>query len=156
MYLQWLSTMIPLQWLYAVPPIGRLHVMKFLLLFCTLVVSLVMLPSTAPCFALFPYKFWSFAALDNTWSRFFLPSRSSILNLVYLCYFRSKISDFGSYSSPLSHPSNATGLTQFSSKSYAQFLTMLQLWTVSVEKTCTACHVSLFLHSTLKFIERKL
>ena len=44
---------------------------------------------------------------------FFLPSRSLILNLVYLCYFRSSISNFWSYNSPLIHISNATGLTQF-------------------------------------------
>ena len=44
---------------------------------------------------------------------FSLPSRSSILNLVYLCYFSSLICDFWSYSIPLSHISNATGLTQF-------------------------------------------
>ena len=44
---------------------------------------------------------------------FSLPSRSSKLNLVYLCYFRSSISDFRSCSNPLSHLSNAIGLTQF-------------------------------------------
>ena len=113
MYLQWLSTMIPLQWLYAVLPTWRLQVMNFLLLICTLVATLFMLPSTSPCFAFFPLKVWSFAALDNTWSRFFLPSRSLILNLVNLSYFRSPICDFRSCSIPLSLLSNATGLTQF-------------------------------------------
>ena len=49
----------------------------------------------------------------HTWSSFFLPSRSSILNLVYLCHFISSISDFWSCSSPLSLLSNAIGLTQF-------------------------------------------
>ena len=44
---------------------------------------------------------------------FSLPSRSSILNLVYLCYFRSSISDFWSCSSPLSYLSNSIGLTEF-------------------------------------------
>ena len=38
---------------------------------------------------------------------------SLILNLVYLCYFRSSISDFWSCSSPLSRLANAIGLTQF-------------------------------------------
>ena len=33
--------------------------------------------------------------------------------MVYLCYFRSSISDFRSCSIPLSRLSNATGLTQF-------------------------------------------
>ena len=71
------------------------------------------LTSAAPCFAFLPYKVYSFAALENTWSSFFLPSRSSILNLVYLCYFRSPICDFWSCSIPLSLLSNAIGLTQF-------------------------------------------
>ena len=44
---------------------------------------------------------------------FSLPSRNSILNLVYLCYFRSSISYFWSCSGPLSYLSNGTGLTQF-------------------------------------------
>ena len=35
------------------------------------------------------------------------------MNLVYLCHFRSSISDFRSCSSLLSHLSNAIGLTQF-------------------------------------------
>ena len=113
MYLQWLSTMIPLQWLYVVLPTWRLHMMNFLLLLCTLVAALFMLPFAAPFFALLPYKFWSLATLDNTWSSFFLPSRSLILNLVYLCYFRSSISNFWYCSSPLSFLSNAIGLTQF-------------------------------------------
>ena len=39
--------------------------------------------------------------------------------------------------------------------SYAQSLIMTSLWIVSVERTCMACHVSLFLHSALKFIQRK-
>ena len=105
--------MIPLQWLYAVLPTWRLHVMSFLLLFHTLVNAIVMLPSVAPWFSFLSWKFWSLAALDNTWSSFFLPSRSSILNLVYLYYFRSSIYDFWSCSSPLSRLSNATVLTQF-------------------------------------------
>ena len=87
--------------------------MNFLLLLCTLVATLFMLPSIAPLFSLLPWKVWSFAALDNIWSSFFLPSRSSILNLVYLCYFKSPICDFRSYSSPPSLLSNATVLTQF-------------------------------------------
>ena len=44
---------------------------------------------------------------------FFLPSRSSILNMVYLCYFTSSITDFRYYSSPLSRLPNSIGLTQF-------------------------------------------
>ena len=44
---------------------------------------------------------------------FSLPSRSSILNLVYLFYLRSPIFYFQSYSIPLSHISNAIGLIQF-------------------------------------------
>ena len=59
------------------------------------------------------HKFLSFAVLDNTWSIFFFPSRRSILNLVYLYYFRSPICDFRSCSIPLSLISNSTGLTQF-------------------------------------------
>ena len=113
MYLQWLSTLIPLQWLYVVLPTWRLHVMNLLLLFYTLVASLFMLPFAAPCFAFLPKKVWFFATLDNTWSSFFLPSRSLILNLVYLCYFKSPIYDFHSYSILLNPLSNAIGLTQF-------------------------------------------
>ena len=44
---------------------------------------------------------------------FSFPSRSSILNLVYLYYFKSLISDFHSCSIPLSRLSNSIGLTQF-------------------------------------------
>ena len=80
---------------------------------CTLVAALVMLPSAAPFFSFLPQKFQSFATLENTCSIFFLPSRSSILNLVYLCYFRSSISDFQYCSISLSYLSNATGMTQF-------------------------------------------
>ena len=105
--------MIPLQWLYSMLPTWRLHMMNFLLLLCNLVATLVMLPSVAPWFSFLSYKLWSFATLDNTCSSFLLPSRSSILNLVYLCYFRSSISDFQSYIIPLSHLSNAIVLTQF-------------------------------------------
>ena len=53
------------------------------------------------------------AALDNTWSRFFFPSRISILNLVYLCYFNSQICDFWFYSITLILLSNSIGLIQF-------------------------------------------
>ena len=69
--------------------------------------------SSTPFFSLLPYKFWSFVALDSTWSSFFLPSRSLILNLMYICYFRSPICYFRSCSSPLSLLSNAIGLNQF-------------------------------------------
>ena len=85
----------------------------WLLLFCTLIVALFMLPSAAPCFDFLPYKFWSFVALENTWSSFFFPSRISILNLVYLYYFSSPICYFWFCSITLSLLSNATGLTQF-------------------------------------------
>jgi len=85
----------------------------FLLLFYSLVATLFMLPSTTPFFDFLLEKLWSFATLENTRSSFFLPSRSSILNLVYLCYFKSPISNFSSYSSLLNPISNATGLTQF-------------------------------------------
>ena len=54
--------MIPLQWMYGVLPTWRLHVLNFLLLFCTLIAALVMLASAAPCFALLPYKVWSFSS----------------------------------------------------------------------------------------------
>ena len=64
-------------------------------------------------FALLPQKVWSFAALDNTRTSFFLPSRISILNLVYICYSSSPICAFRFSSSHLSILSNATGLTQF-------------------------------------------
>ena len=105
--------MIPLHWLYVVLPTWRIHVMKLLLLFYTLVSGLFMLPSTTPCFSLLPKKVWSFATLDNTWSSFFLPSMSLILNLVYICYFRSPICDFQSCSILLSPLSNAIGFSQF-------------------------------------------
>ena len=87
--------------------------MNLFLLLCTLVAALVMLPSATPCFALLPQKVRSFVALDNTRSSFFFPSRISILNLVYLRYFRFSICDFRFCSINMSLLSNATGLIQF-------------------------------------------
>ena len=113
MYLQLLSTMIPLQWLYAVLSTWRLHRVNFLLLLCTLVDALFMLPSAAPWFSCCPRNSGPLQPLTTHVLDFSLPSRSSILNLVYLCYFRLPICDFHPYSSPLSLLSNATGLTQF-------------------------------------------
>ena len=65
------------------------------------------------CYTLLCFSSVESLVLDNTWSSFLLPYRSSILNLVYLCYFRSSISNFWFCSSPMSHLSNAIGLTQF-------------------------------------------
>ena len=61
----------------------------------------------------FPRKSGPLQPLTTHDLAFSLPSKSLILNLVYLRYFRSSISDFRSYSSPLSPLSNATSLTQF-------------------------------------------
>ena len=60
-----------------------------------------------------PRKYGPLQPLTTHDLAFSLPSRSSILNLVYLCYFRSPISNFWSCSSPLSHLSNSIVLTQF-------------------------------------------
>ena len=61
----------------------------------------------------FPRKSGPLQSLTTHDLAFSLPSRSSILNLVYLYYFRSPISNFNYYIIPLSHISNSTGLTQF-------------------------------------------
>ena len=61
----------------------------------------------------FPRKSGPLQPLTTHDLAFSLPSRSSILNLVYLCYLRSPISDFRYCSSILSLLSNAMVLTQF-------------------------------------------
>ena len=43
-----------------------------------------------------------------------------------------------------------------SRKCYVQSPTMTQFWTVSIERTCMTCHMSLFPPLALKMIERKL
>ena len=70
-------------------------------------------PLLHPAFLCFPRNSGTLQPLTTHDLAFSLPSRSSILNLVYLCYFRSPISDFWSCSIPLSRLSNAIGLTQF-------------------------------------------
>ena len=61
----------------------------------------------------FPRKSSPLQPLTTHYLAFSLPSKSLILNLVYLYYFISSIYDFQSSSSPLSFLSNAIGLTQF-------------------------------------------
>ena len=117
-----------------------------------------MLPSLAPFFTFLPYKVWSFASLDNTWCSFFLPSRSSILNMVYLYYFRSQICDFRFYSIPLSLLSNAICLTQFGF--FKRELCPISHYALIMDCFSRA-HLYgvprvIFLHSVLKFIEKKL
>ena len=64
-------------------------------------------------FLFFPINYGPFQPLTTHDLAFSLPSWSSILNLVYLCYFKSSIFDFWSFIIPLSLLSNAIGLTQF-------------------------------------------
>ena len=86
---------------------------KLLLLFCTFIAALSCYPLLHISLLCCPRKSGPLQPLTTHDIAFSLPSRSSILNLVYLCYFRSPISDFSSYSIALSHLSNSTSLTQF-------------------------------------------
>ena len=61
----------------------------------------------------FPRKSGPLQPLTTHDLAFFLPSRSLILNLVYLSYFRSSIYDFWLCRSTLSLLSHAIGLIQF-------------------------------------------
>ena len=87
--------------------------MKFLLLLSNLVADIFMIPSTAPCLLCCHRNSGPLQPLTTHDLAFSLPSKSSILNLVYIFYFISSISNFRSCSSPLSHIFNAIGLTQF-------------------------------------------
>ena len=68
------------------------------------------------CCTLLCFSAIEILVLCNPWHHmiyFFLPSRISILNMVYICYFSPPICDFWLYSSTLSLHSNSIGLIQF-------------------------------------------